>query len=154
MPPFQKGHRHAPESLRKIVTAIRARPQKPLGSIRVKRQGRMKRPYAMLKVGPGKTGWIPRYRHVMCQKLGRALLPGEEVHHKNGDTMDDRVENLILTSRAEHASRHHRGKSSLKAGQWSRAGHTRCIVCGTTQRKHLSRGMCRSCYEHQSGRKR
>lgn len=41
-------------------------------------------------------GRILEHRLVMSQLIGRALLPGETVHHKNGRRADNRPENLEL----------------------------------------------------------
>ena len=39
---------------------------------------------------------IAQHRYVMEQHLGRSLLPGETVHHKNGVRGNNRIENLEL----------------------------------------------------------
>jgi hypothetical protein len=48
---------------------------------------------------------ISAHRRVMEEHLGRALDPGETVHHMNGDRLDNRIENLELW-----VSRHHPGR--------------------------------------------
>lgn len=46
---------------------------------------------------PGGTkGWMLQHRYLMQKHLGRALLPGETVHHKNGLKTDNRLSNLEL----------------------------------------------------------
>jgi hypothetical protein len=42
------------------------------------------------------TGWILEHVLVMSNKLGRALLPGENVHHRNGIKTDNDPSNLEL----------------------------------------------------------
>jgi len=77
-------------------------------------------------------GYVREHILVMENILGRPILRGEIVHHRNGDPSDNAPENLqLFASSAEH-SRHHGGRPS------------HCF-CGSP---HAARGLCRYHYAH------
>jgi len=55
-----------------------------------------------------KGRWVSRARLVVESRIGRSLDSCEEIHHVNGDTLDDSFDNLKILSKSEHARLHHK----------------------------------------------
>jgi hypothetical protein len=51
----------------------------------------------------GKNGIVYQHRQVMGEHIGRPLRKDENVHHKNGNRADNRIENLELWSKSQPA---------------------------------------------------
>lgn len=51
-------------------------------------------------------GYVQEHRLVVERSLGRLLQPDEIVHHKNEVRDDNRLDNLIVLSRAAHMDEH------------------------------------------------
>jgi len=57
------------------------------------------------------SGYVKEHRAVMENYLQKFLDPEENIHHKNGNRQDNRIENLELTTNSNHNNIHWREMS-------------------------------------------
>lgn len=81
---------------------------------------------------------IEEHRLITERHVGRKLQHNEQVHHINGNKLDNRIENLLLLTNSEHQKLHGEMKKKIRP----------CVKCGKTKRLH-GRGLCNTCYHYE-----
>ena len=77
----------------------------PVGTIRLRvRKRGGEKPRQFIKTS---KGWVPYAEYLWIERYGR-LINGDTVHHINGDSVDDRIENLLAVPRALHPTLHNK----------------------------------------------
>lgn len=128
---FKKGHNMKGENHPNFLPIFTERIRKCGGNHR--------KPHfrIFIKIGPSHRDWILKSRFIIEQTIKRKLLPIEQIHHINENSLDDRIENYSLLSHVGHRHNH-------KIQTWSRKFPS-CKRCGTIKKKHMGRGLCSSC---------
>lgn len=73
--------------------------------------------------------YIREHRLIMEDYIGRYLEDDEEIHHINGDKLDNRIENLQLLSKSEHTSFSMLGNKHRQVDMSDR----KCVECNSAQ---------------------
>lgn len=86
---------------------------------------------------------IKEHRHVMEKFLKRKLLKDEIIHHKDGNGLNNSIENLEIVSASDHSRLHKKRKCKIPD-----------FVCKCGNKIYFAKLMCSTCYARENARKR
>lgn len=106
---YHLGRKHSKETLEKLSAAKTGK--KGIKSNAYKNGRHLGNGYVLVLVGDhprkSKNGYVYEHHLVMEKSIGRFLKDGEVVHHKDGNKMNNSIENLkLFPSQSEHMAYH------------------------------------------------
>jgi HNH endonuclease len=79
------------------------------------------------------NGYVYEHWVIAEEKMGRALLPGEEVHHDDENKQNNHPDNLVIEPSRAHHLVHHRSSGSVRQLPGEPNTHVLCACgCGQT----------------------
>lgn len=103
---YMYGKKQSEETKSKRISAVSGSNNYHWSGGRKKHSGGYILAYAPDHPHRDRQGFVLEHRLIMERHLGRILGEDEIVHHINEDKTDNRIENLELTGRANHAKYH------------------------------------------------
>ena len=98
---------------------------RPIGSTRITDCG-----YRLVKT---ENGWEREHR-VIFRTINGEIPSGFDIHHKDGNKLNNSIENLEMVGHSKHISEHKKGKVSWNKGIKGERSHTSkmfiCLECG------------------------
>lgn len=89
----------------------------------------------------GGSKFILEHRYVMQKHIGRRLSRQETIHHINGNTLDNRIENLQILDKVEHTRLH------WETGELREAHIPKRNASCHPDRPHYAKELCNPCYQ-------
>lgn len=140
--PIKKGQHLSPDT--EFKKGIVPKNKLPVGSETI-RQQTGDSPRAWVKVAEPNV-WMPRAVHVWLSN-GGTIGDGFVIHHRNEDTLDDRIENLECVKRSRHAEIHRTKISGGIKGKKLPCKNVRCGRCNQEFQGKKEGSFCHDCQE-------
>lgn len=119
--------------------------------------GTLKNGYRQISVGDGRR--VLEHRYIIECAIGRRLGSNEVVHHRNGNRLDNRPENLELMPPSEHTRRHVHERHPWNTETVKRCPDClrlldRSVFCADQYRSDGLQSICRRCCRDRKRRAR
>ena len=96
--------------------------------------------YLLIKVG---GRWVFEHRVIYEKYIGRNLNRDEIVHHKDGNSLNNKLSNLELIGWGEHTKIHTEDRLKHPV-----------FICSCGNDRHFAKKMCSTCYGREYARKK